>query len=380
MSDIEVPCPAPRRLVVLTHHPQAPSFRWRLAPAIEVLRRAGHDVRVHTLPAQRYGWRLWQQRAALRAADLVVLHKLRLPRWELALLRRMVPATVFDVDDAIWLRQPKQVGQSRPPAPRLERRFDGMCAGVTRVIAGNEVLAARARAAGASVIVVPTPVDAAGMPDRIVPRGGAVLVWIGLPGNLQYLEPLRPVLARLRLRHPGLRLRVICSRFPAWEDVPVEAVIWSPAVEQEALLGADIGLMPLQDDPFTRGKCAFKLLQYMAAGLPCVASPVGMNTQVVSEGLTGFLAADAAAWETHLDRLLGDAALRRRMGQAGRRRALADYDLGVIAPRMAAAILGAIEPQGPAGVVPRRGAVPSSRHAEGDQESIRQPAADSLGR
>lgn len=329
-------------VLVLTHHPEAPSFRWRIAPAVEVLRRRGHAVRVETLPEQRYGWRLWALRAALREAEVTVLHKLRLPRWELRLLRRACPATVFDVDDAIWLRQPKHVGHVRARSARREARFDGMCAGVTRVTAGNEVIAARARTAGGDVVVVPSPVDAAGLPDTPPPRDGAVLVWIGLPGNLQYLEPLRPVLARLRARHPALRLRVVCSRFPDWDEVPVERVPWRAETEAEALRSADIGLMPLQDDPFTRGKCAFKLLQYMAAGLPCVASPVGMNTQVVTDGDNGFLAADAAAWEDRLDRLLRDAALRDAMGRAGRARALADYDLGVIAPRMADAVLGAL--------------------------------------
>lgn len=327
-------------VLVLTHHPESPSYRWRIAPAVEELRRQGHAVEVVRLPEQRYGWRIWSLRHALRAADVVVLQKLRLPRWELALLRRACPATVFDVDDAIWLRQPKFVGHVRPRSRWRERRFDDMCAGVQRVTAGNEVLAERARAAGGTVVVLPTPVNAAVMPDGAVAREGAVLVWIGLPGNLQYLEPLRPVLSRLRADHPTLRLRVICSRFPDWDDVPIERVVWSADAESAALRSADIGLMPLNDDAFTRGKCAFKLLQYMAAGLPCVASPVGMNVQVVSEGITGFLAADAAAWEQALARLLRDAALRESMGRAGRARALADYDVGVVAPRMAAAILG----------------------------------------
>jgi glycosyltransferase involved in cell wall biosynthesis len=165
-----------------------------------------------------------------------------------------------------------------------------------------------------------------------------VLVWVGMPGNVQYLAPLRPVLAALTRRFPGLQLRVVSSAFPDWHDVVIDRVAWSPQVEKQALASADIGLMPLADDAYTRGKCAFKLLQYMAAGLPCVASPVGANNEVLADGRSGLLAASTADWEVALARLLADAPLRQAMGAAGRARVLGLYDADVVAPRMARCI------------------------------------------
>jgi glycosyltransferase involved in cell wall biosynthesis len=127
---------------------------------------------------------------------------------------------------------------------------------------------------------------------------------------------IRPALSRLARRHP-LKVRVICSSFPDWSDVNIERVAWSSATEAAALAGAHIGVMPLTDDEWSRGKCAFKLLQYMAASLPCVASPVGANTEAVIDGLNGFHARDLDEWERRLEQLIESAELRRRFGAAG---------------------------------------------------------------
>ena len=138
---------------------------------------------------------------------------------------------------------------------------------------------------------------------------------------------IHPALARLSRRHPALRMRVICSQFPDWSDVAVERVPWSSATEAESLAGAHIGVMPLTDDAWSRGKCAFKLLQYMAAGLPCVASPVGANTEAVLDGVNGFHAKDDAEWERGLDKLIASPELRARFGAQGRARVEQRYSL-----------------------------------------------------
>jgi glycosyltransferase involved in cell wall biosynthesis len=152
-------------------------------------------------------------------------------------------------------------------------------------------------------------------------------VWIGRPENLISLELVRPALAGLARQLPELRLRVVCSHFPQWSELEIEAVPWSVDSEVEALTTADVGIMPLADDAWSRGKCGFKLLQYMAASLPCVASPVGANTSVVEHGVTGSLAASADEWQSALHRLLTDRALRQKMGAAGRERAENHYSM-----------------------------------------------------
>ena len=157
-----------------------------------------------------------------------------------------------------------------------------------------------------------------GAPLREV-AGPPVIVWIGNVGNEEYLELVREPLQRLARRHDFV-LRVIGSREAArlrMEGVKVEVLEWREDREAEWLLGSAIGIMPLHDRDYERGKCSFKLVQYLSAGMPVVASPVGMNTEVVEEGATGFLAATPEDWYAALDRLLADPALRQAMGKRG---------------------------------------------------------------
>jgi glycosyltransferase involved in cell wall biosynthesis len=197
------------------------------------------------------------------------------------------------------------------------------------VVAGNDVLAAAAIAARARrIVILPTALDVSIYRTTTATQDDPpTIAWVGNPENLAYLEILRPALVRLSARHPTLRLRVICSEFPDWPDVRIEAVRWSPTAEIAALAGSHIGVMPLTDDEWARGKCAFKLLQYMAASLPCVASPVGANSEAVIDGVTGFHARDASEWEEALERLIGSAELRARLGAAGRAHVESRYGL-----------------------------------------------------
>jgi glycosyltransferase involved in cell wall biosynthesis len=146
---------------------------------------------------------------------------------------------------------------------------------------------------------------------------------------------LEPALEALGRRYPSLSLRVICSEPFESRAIPVENVPWSLADEVTQLRGLHIGLMPLDDDAWTRGKCAYKALQYMAAGIPVVSSPVGMNTEVVTDGATGLLAADLDSWERQIARLLDSPSLRRQIGEAGQRAVLQRYSLDRMAPRLA---------------------------------------------
>ena len=127
---------------------------------------------------------------------------------------------------------------------------------------------------------------------------------------------------------------------PRW-GCPWQSVAWSEATEAASISSLDIGIMPLVDEPFERGKCGYKLIQYMACGLPVVASPVGVNRQIVEHGVNGFLAETPAQWEEALRTLLGDAALRQRMGQAGRRQVEEKYCLQVTGPRLAELLVSA---------------------------------------
>ena len=206
-----------------------------------------------------------------------------------------------------------------------------ICAAAAHVVAGNSWLAARTgRQDGVSV--VPTCIDTARYAPGPPPAPGRrpVLGWIGTSGNFPYLRQLVRPLAALRDAGHDFELR-LCSdlRDPALlEALGARFERWTPEGELPFLQGLDIGLMPLADDDWCRGKCSFKMIQYMAVGRPVVASAVGMNRDVLDGGTGGRLV-EGDAWARPLAALLGDAEARARLGAEARARAVARYDLSV---------------------------------------------------
>ena len=325
-----------RRALIWGYSIDEPSFRHRMLTLVPELSSRGWDCRVEAFPYRRYIRRIIERRHAQRAADLLVLHRIKPSPLEYGLLRRLNRTIVYDVDDAIYYRRPRRLGDLPDRGWFRSYKFLRTCALADLVVVCNRTLQQYAEGAGRPVEIAPTPVDLSSY-ERVRTEAKEVttIVWIGLPENLVYLEMVRPVLARLRARYPALKLRVISSRFPDWQECPVEAVQWSSDVETTNLVTAGIGIMPLPDDEWTRGKCAFKLLQYMAAGLPCVGSAVGANLEAIEHGVSGFLAAEPEDWERALRALLDDQDLAARMGGAGRRTIRERFDISVVAPRVA---------------------------------------------
>jgi glycosyltransferase involved in cell wall biosynthesis len=277
--------------------------------------------------------------------DLVWIEKEALPWFpvwlERALLRR-VPY-VMDFDDAIfhnydlhhsaWVR--------RVYGRRIDRLMEGACL----VIAGNRYLAERAKSAGAKwVEIVPTVVDLV----RYAPKESYTviakprIVWIGSPSTAQYLQELAEPLCALAKLRP-FTLRVIGGGALDFPGVDVEVLSWTADMEAGAIVECDIGIMPLRDTPWEQGKCAYKLIQYMACGLPTVASPIGANCNVVLEGETGLMADSPQEWINALAALLADADMRQRMGQAGRVQVEAKYSLQKSGPRLVALLKKAVD-------------------------------------
>lgn len=339
--------PQPPLIELWTYDPEVPSFRHRLRHLIPRLEARGWRCRVVRAPRGRYFLRLWARRTELREASLVVLAKVRLGLGEGGLLRRLTRRVAFDFDDALFLRRPRRPGAPPDRSWMRWRKFTSTCQACDLVLAGNDFLAAAARPWSRRVAVLPTPVGLERYRETPpADRRGNTVVWIGRPENLVYLEPLRPIFADLARRVPDFQLRVVCSDFPDWPEVPLQRVRWSQETEVEQLVSADVGIMPLTDDDWARGKCAFKLLQYMAAGLPTVASPVGENREVVVDGETGFLASDSETWSLRLGELLAASELRAAFGAAGRRRVRERYDRRVIGPRAVELIESAAAPAG----------------------------------
>ena len=185
------------------------------------------------------------------------------------------------------------------------------------------------------VRTIPTCIDPDRYPRRTpsagpVPRSGTShvdLVWIGSSSTLQGLEQQEPLWDRLGREIPGLRLRVICDRFPSFATIPVVPIPWAEEWEAHDLAAGDIGISWLPNDPWSRGKCGLKVLQYQAARLPVVANPIGMQSDLVEPGATGFLPETPEKWVTAIRTLAGDPELRQRMGRLARQRVEAEFSV-----------------------------------------------------
>ena len=303
--------------------------RYRIAAFRPHFEMAGHTLTIRVLPKGIAG-RLGTYSEA-RDADIVILQRKLLSRFEVAWLRRRARQLIFDFDDAIWLRD-SHSGKGFDD-PKRSRRFRAIANAADALIAGNSILAdyARKHSDAARVSVIPTCIDLSNYAARVEkPADGSVrMVWIGSSSTLKGLETQRPLFEALGRTVPNLRFKVICNRFPEFEYLPVDAVLWNAATEAAELAAADIGIGWVPDDPWSRGKCALKLLQYHAAGLPVVANPVGIQADIVRPGINGFHATTHEEWIATIRALATDAPLRRRLGDAGREQVHTSYSVDV---------------------------------------------------
>ncbi len=326
---------APVRVAAFTGGTKASSARFRVRQYIPALAKEGVEVielgpSLGSYPPEKrwqrpaWGFGALAQRlpqiCAGWAADVTLLHREMISTlYTLESLTRR--PRVIDVDDAIHLFR------NGWAAKRLAERAD-------LVIVGNNWLAEAWGRWHAKVEILPTPVDTGSYHVQPLP-GAPSIGWIGSSGNLRYLEAIAPALAEVARRFPAVSIAVCSERPPRLPGLPVRYVPWSAAVEDEFLGSLTIGIMPLSDGPWERGKCSFKMLQYMAAGRPCVASPVGMNGDVLGQGEVGLAATTQDEWIAALSSLLADRRATETLGLAGRALVENRYSLSVLAPRWA---------------------------------------------
>lgn len=311
------------------------STRYRVLAHRAALEASGFRTRLRFSTATTRGGRLLELAQDLwpaRRPQLLLIHRKTYPvRWA-ARLARTADCRVFDMDDAIDLPPPGRALDERE-LRRYRRRFESTVNACDLVLCGNRHL--EGRVPHRRTAILPTPIDTVRFhPSRVRPGWGSVLGWVGHSDNLPYLERLVPALSKLARRHPRMRLIVVADRAPRLEGVPLEFRRWTLESEVAAFDEMSIGLMPLDDSEWARGKCSFKALQYMALGLPSVVSPVGMNAEVVQHGVNGYHALDQGEWYEALDRLLGDAEQARTLGRAGRERVVRDYSLSETSARL----------------------------------------------
>lgn len=299
------------------------SSRYRVYQYLPYLEEAGVTCHIQVIPSRlRDRWPLW---AGLGQYDVTFIQRRLFTPWEVAWIRKKSRVLIYDFDDAVMYRPTGESTLSR----RIKFRKTMQVSDV--VIAGNAYLKAAAACYSGHVVVLPTSVDV----RRYRPRTPAIrtrsspltLGWIGSRATLGYLRGLSATLDHLHAAHPNVVLKVVADDQMTLRAMPVINKPWSHDEEVADVAGFDIGLMPLPDDPWTRGKCGLKLLQYMAAGVPVVGAAVGVNREIIQDGVNGFLAGSRSEWEVKLSRLIADRALRQTMGQRGRERVETAYAL-----------------------------------------------------
>jgi glycosyltransferase involved in cell wall biosynthesis len=321
------------RITALVKNPEHVCCRYRLAAYRPMWEQEGYQLRLRPWP------RTWLSRLLLRRelgrADVVILQRKLVPAWQLALLRRATDRFLFDFDDAVFLRD-SYAPQGCYSSARA-RGFAAVVRTCDAVVSGNDFLRDHAALWTPSdrVHVIRTCVDPDGYPMAEHVRNGhrVQLVWIGSRSTLRGLERVRWLLEHLGRSVPGLDLKIICDRFLQLRHLPVLCCPWSAATEAAELASADIGISWLPGDLWSRGKCCLKVLQYMAAGLPVVANPIGVQAHLVRHGETGFLAETPEQWTEAIGRLARDPELRRQMGLAGRHRLEREFSVAVGARR-----------------------------------------------
>ena len=322
--------------------------------------RPGHHAQKARLFCRQALSRVWMCLRRPRP-DLVLIYREALPLGpplvELALSAMRVPL-VYDFDDAVFLENTSDANRYLASL-KWPQKTGSIIARCDQVIAGNEYLAAFARQHNSAVHVIPTSIDVTTFVPRTTPAApGAtpVIGWIGTPTTAGYLASLTAALQGLPPRSFVFR---VCGATSDMElsGVTVENRPWTLEREVELFNTCDVGVYPLPDDAWAQGKCGFKAIQFMACAVPVVASPVGVNRDIIQDGVNGFLASTPGEWTRKLGALLADPDLRRRLGAAGRRTIEARFSLQVNAPRVAEVIRHAAARVGATALA----------HASGDQ-------------
>ncbi|HEY3373555.1 MAG TPA: glycosyltransferase family 4 protein [Candidatus Aquicultor sp.] len=265
------------------------------------------------------------------------------PAWAEAILARLKVPYVVDYDDATFHAYDTN---TNPVIRRLlNKKIDHVMKNASLVVAGNEYIAERARTAGARRIEwMPTVIDLNRYPLMQAPPNQVFTIgWIGAPVTARYLELVQPALAEI-CKDGNARLVLVGAGNIKLSDVPTKALCWSEETEVSEIQGFNVGIMPLANNHWERGKCGYKLIQYMACAKPIVASPIGINQRIVAHGVNGFLASTKEDWVEALRELRDKPALQETMGKAGRAQVEKRYCLQVTAADMAALLRSVVIP------------------------------------
>lgn len=319
------------KVLFLIQGEQVAASRYRVQQFIPYLNAEGIETEVRAYPATPA--ELIRFFSGLPRYDCLFLQRKRFSGPLLCLVRRRARKIVYDFDDSVMYRNSKA---GSPHSKTRMKRFADMVKASDFVIAGNRFLMEQTRAFTDRVAVIPTAIDA----DRYIPKDytkkkeRVTIGWIGDHGSIHYMEKMKPAFEELGKRHPEAELSIVCDVFIDCENIPVIKKMWSRQTEIADLQDMDIGLMPLVNDLWSEGKCGLKILQYFGVAVPAVCTPVGVNKDVVTDGVSGFYARSPEEWLEKLSTLITNPALRKEMGLKGRQTVLKDYTVQACAPKL----------------------------------------------
>jgi len=291
----------------------SPSSRLRIFQHLDALQAAGISVELMMQPKRGESWRPLLQKA--RTVDAVLWQKVLISQWNVLRLRRVAKKLLFDLDDAVWMGKKNHVPYV---SGKQARRFEFLMHFLDGAICGSPYLEQKIKGISPNLTtrILPTSVPEFSSRNHQKTDNLPVVVWLGMGPNVAQVEAIEQELSFAHAAHPFL-LRIVSNRSPKFRSFSSwEFIEWNEKEEYEAIASADLGIMPLVDDGFTRGKCAYKSLQYMTCGLPVVASDVGVNREWIEETGSG-LVVNPGGWTSALTQLLSDPALRAKMGQSG---------------------------------------------------------------
>jgi glycosyltransferase involved in cell wall biosynthesis len=315
------------RLIFLTHSSDQ-GHRFRVEQYFPYLRTRGVEATWHPLRGSlKKKFLLYQQ---LPEFDVSCIQRRLLSPLEFSWIRKKSAKILFDLDDAVMYRSSSS---PRPHSFSRWLKFRWMVRGSDAVTVGNEFLKEEVLKVDRKkkVFLIPTSIDTSLYPEKksVSESPEIILGWIGTKGNLKYLKKLEPVFETIRQRLPQVRLKIVSNDFYDSPTLPVIKKPWKLEDENEDLISFDIGLMPLNDDLWSKGKCGLKIIQYLSVGVPVVCTPVGVNSDIIKNGENGFWATTRQEWVDRLSTLIQKPDLRHQMGLKGIETVEREYSLEV---------------------------------------------------
>jgi len=328
--------PELKTILFISKSDTSPSTRYRAFAYFDRLRSDGWNP-VHLSAHRSLRSRLEILRAA-RSADVVVLLRKTFGPFYIKLLRRHSRYLILDFDDAVFCKSDGSASKTRM------RRFKRTVSLCDQIWAGNLFLSGVAGKYNTRVSVIPTAIDPSRYEKSVdKPKNGFVIVWIGSKSTSKYLKAELPKLEKLAERLRGIELKIVADFSLESDRLSISGVPWSETTEAEALLTSHIGIAPMPDNDWTRGKCGLKVLQYMAAGLPVISSPSGVNAEIIDHGVTGFLPRNDDEWFQSVKKLMEDHELTSNLGKAGQKKVWDEYSVDAVYEKMKASLDEAVK-------------------------------------